>query len=749
MIIFDRSRVVFDDGFQTTAAKIFEFNDRDTARRIAPEEVNGLEDKVYTIGNIAYVEFPSHLAFARCKDCGSFFRIVDDVDIAEENRYCATCAPNHGLFWCNYHSAYEPLENKFDGRTSTHGRNFCNEAVDAIRAAGDEGLLLGGSRYYICAECGGITDDDCVRTFYNDGVQAHICSNCVDDGLYVYCDYHRGYERACDHEYHETDGTQEYGYHDRLYICREAAEELGLHLCDECGEHWTIMEHSCRECGRKFVDMLMNNYSYKPTPVFRRASTEPVGNKLGVYTFYGVELEQSGGDLCYFAKKWHEKYDCDKDAFYWKHDGSLSSDSGVELVSHPFTYDAWKEQDFTENIFRMLNEASYEEDSCAGMHVHISRKQLGENQTERYRVGMRIALLMGRFQEQLTTLSDRDWDNLNEWAEFPSMQFRKNDRTEDEWYKWIEDKFSGTRYIAFNLENSNTYEIRIFACCCDQETFMFRMNLVNTLVEAAKHMSLREAMDCKWCDLEQYWDADNGFFPVPECNSYNNGVNFAKAIIIGADPVLGNAPVIAESDVDFDWESWESASSMDTEDCEIDCYDVDTANRIYNTVIYSDINSGWKALFWMNGDISFIPTATLNTLHINMRPGDLVYCNGGNDSYGYCRDEINGDVGIYVAMHDTYRNRSVSYPIVTAAWPALGMNATHGHDCGGALSTNCGQYVPGNALCPVLNIGQTTDLFGADVTFDLLTRFIPMIQATGYSINEELLEVYEARRNMN
>ena len=106
--------------------------------------------------------------------------------------------------------------------------------------------------------------------------------------------------------------------------------------CGSCHNHYRFNDsHNC--------DPSIHDYTYKPYPVFRWASGER--EVVPGTAFFGVEIESenrtSYGRSSVLALL--RSGDVDEERHYFKYDGSLDSDVGVELVSHPSTLAAWRE----------------------------------------------------------------------------------------------------------------------------------------------------------------------------------------------------------------------------------------------------------------------------------------------------------------------------------------------------------------------------------------------------------------------
>ena len=173
------------------------------------------------------------------------------------------------------------------------------------------------------------------------------------------------------------------------YYCGYCYERSPWFWCEDCGEY---REGSCYECGYECGDGIIHPYAYKPDPIFfpdmppislegincyrwpESGRLSPVSRQSLAY--FGLELEVDSWD--------NDRLEGVKEFlagtgghFYAKHDGSLRSDEGVELVSHPLTLEAWRSFDGFKNSLEVLRQAGWRgwdvDGHDYGIHVHVSR----------------------------------------------------------------------------------------------------------------------------------------------------------------------------------------------------------------------------------------------------------------------------------------------------------------------------------------------------------------------------------------
>lgn len=218
---------------------------------------------------------------------------------------------------------------------------------------------------------------------------------------------------------------------------------------------------------------LIRNYSYKPTTEF---ISMPYDAKE--VPFFGLELEvermdkseTSRGDM---AKKIENK------AWYFKNDGSLNN--GFEIVTHPLTFSYIKHsaKDFETALNELSCNAynSYNANTC-GMHIHISKKAFGTWQLYKF---------MKFFAENvpfIVAISQRKMEKLAQWANIED----NDDNTL--MYKAKKKNGNSARYVAINLQNYSTIEVRIFRGTLNFQSFMKNIEFVHALYMFTKESKI-------------------------------------------------------------------------------------------------------------------------------------------------------------------------------------------------------------------------------------------------------------------
>jgi hypothetical protein len=218
---------------------------------------------------------------------------------------------------------------------------------------------------------------------------------------------------------------------------------------------------------------VIHNYSYKPHSQF---ISMPYDNKNA--PFFGIELEVEKMDKSEtgrsdMARKIENKH------WYFKNDGSLNN--GFEIVTHPLTFSYIKHsaREFENALNELSNNAynSYNANTC-GMHIHISKKAFGTWQLYKF---------MKFFAENvpfIVAISQRKLEKLTQWA-----NIEDNDENAL-MYKAKKKDGNNKRYVAINLQNYSTIEVRIFRGTLNFASFMKNIEFVHALYMFTKESKI-------------------------------------------------------------------------------------------------------------------------------------------------------------------------------------------------------------------------------------------------------------------
>jgi hypothetical protein len=208
----------------------------------------------------------------------------------------------------------------------------------------------------------------------------------------------------------------------------------------------------------------INSYSYRPSMNFHKLSNENENAP-----FFGIELEverknSNGLKHKYMAGMIKNEH------WYFKTDGSLTD--GFEIVTHPltFNYIQQSEKSFTDSLKLLVENGynSYDANTC-GMHIHISKANFTTWHLYRF------LKFFVENKEFIVAISQRKMEKLKKWANI------EDDNDSSLIYKAKKKDGNNERYVAINLQNKATLEIRIFRGTLNINSFMKNIEFAHAL----------------------------------------------------------------------------------------------------------------------------------------------------------------------------------------------------------------------------------------------------------------------------
>ena len=368
--------------------------------------------------------------FFVCSNCGEITSIDYCYEV-EGDQLCENCVDELARF-CTNCEEYHYIENMTE---TTEGDYVCDNCIDN-----------GNNGWRVCDDCGHAFDSEREGILTASGDV--VCGICSEN--YYYCDGCGEY--YSEGEIHATDD----GYY-----------------CDDCYE-----EHEDEENGE------LNSYNYKP-----QLKIYKTGNEKEKDLYIGFELETEQGSsstsrdtMCKLLNKEINK---DDTFIYFKTDSSLNY--GIEVVSHAFTWEYYKEnKQKLEKMLKILSENGYRshDTSTCGLHVHINKKFFG-NTTEEQNTNIdKLILFFEYFKDQIKIFSRRnDFHYCNFLSDKKGITEKKAICNLE---KIKNIKYSTDRYVTVNIENSNTVEIRVFKGTLKPESFFASLEFVFNVARVIK-----------------------------------------------------------------------------------------------------------------------------------------------------------------------------------------------------------------------------------------------------------------------
>lgn len=194
-----------------------------------------------------------------------------------------------------------------------------------------------------------------------------------------------------------------------------------------------------------------------------------------IHNGYGVELETGAPT--------NETRDKIARFLNYKYKMNIEQDSsiycnnyGMEIITQPYTMDEWlNNKNLIKQFFELLKENDIQTNNTTGLHIHISKKLIGKNDTIRENNINKLILILENFKQTFVKLSKRT--NFS-YCAFMSQYW--GHKTYKDLYTIKNNKTYGHN-TCINKDNK-TYELRIFNGTTDYLTFMAYLQLTFNLV---------------------------------------------------------------------------------------------------------------------------------------------------------------------------------------------------------------------------------------------------------------------------
>ena len=339
-------------------------------------------------------------------------------------------------------------------------------------------------------------------------------------------------------------GTKGYSatYNSKAYfdVTKKAIRELGLIGCKGCGVYTEKVDHHsiCEVCRSEGIAYQVNDYGHKPNPKFirlvngRLKSYSYSNAKFDKYFYGGGELEvelNSGTSLEYKRIIADEIMRITTSngtpIFYCKNDGSL--ETGFEIVSHPMTLNAWKHFDFEGLIYKYRSYIKSFNTNTAGMHLHVSRNAFTDYEA------IKILKMTYNFPKFSMLISERTIDSQNAWASLKKSQIKDMSKIAisyaKEGYNETCYRFDNPKTMrkickavgghrgAWNFQNSNTAECRLFKGQLRPVHFYKNLEYVEALIDFVRNTSMSDLDICKFVGFIK-----SNYTAYPSLNSFLN-----------------------------------------------------------------------------------------------------------------------------------------------------------------------------------------------------------------------------------
>ena len=461
---------------------------------------------------------------SRCDDCSKvkdpLFKLWEGKMVCAYciQRYflCETCGIYHPKSASIHHDRHTQLEYSglFKAVKATISENTCVSCFVKMRSKRHKKHIV-----FTCLHCGDLSNSvnenklhychnciknvhfciECNQYAYNPwltniiGVRgykdraAHICRPCLE-GKYKDCVFCNEYVRIGDfnHEHSACNSCLT-----MLSLCQHCGNlSKGFYIvgsipvCGSCYSHrrtcsvcdiqilktYTYScsdDVFCRGCASKKLLGRTESYSYKPYPIMH-------GSKGDLHMGFENEISvKAGEDIGVNIAKVLGNYT--EHQVYIKSDSSVYH--GFEVVSHPFTLEAFKELDW-EYIF---TSDTIEDDSC-GLHVHLSRKSFTPYHLYKFLYFIHnnkefITSIAGRGATNYSKEIGQDLRGMARGKRKGKLNGSRYDR--EAGYSSSDPAFD--RHTKVNLSGKDTVELRFFKGCGNAYKLHYRIEFCHAL----------------------------------------------------------------------------------------------------------------------------------------------------------------------------------------------------------------------------------------------------------------------------
>ena len=257
--------------------------------------------------------------------------------------------------------------------------------------------------------------------------------------------------------YNFSDGS----FRDNRKLCNKCFNE-NYFICEDCEITYSkdcccrdISGNHCKKCN---PDPIVLNYSYKPFR-FKFASQDGEENPV----FLGIEFEIGGCSSASNVEKLVQRF-TNRNFLYFKKDSSIPR-NGVEIVSHPATFEAHKNKLPWKSVFQSIHELGITDTSNCGIHCHIGKDKLNTDE---------ISFLDCFINMNFEVFEELCGRKFNDYCKHVYKR-------RSEWGVVNYD-----RHSAVNIGNSNTVELRFCASTNNYDTFMERLEFINSIIQFTK-----------------------------------------------------------------------------------------------------------------------------------------------------------------------------------------------------------------------------------------------------------------------
>ena len=310
----------------------------------------------------------------------------------------------------------------------------------------------------ICSDCGKkmLNSSNVVKT-ENGTKYCHECVERLNIGTCKIC--------GKIHKRKQIEMTQDtllkgYKLGDKIDICNDCCNTY-YNYCEDCSNLIRKPKTRCYKC----ESSLILNYSTKPEPMFKTMRNE--NTKLYFGWEWEVEVKGNPRDVSYIANT------KGRGLMYCKHDSSINN--GVEIVTHPMTYNFFKSRSkFFRELFSDIKKAgghSYDMENT-GVHIHISRAGF---KNEEHIINFTKCIYQKDYSEFIALRKGNHYAHYHDFST-PCIKRQLIN--------------PGDRYRAVNFCNRNTIEVRIYKGTINYDSLLMYIQHLMCCIKYAETMKV-------------------------------------------------------------------------------------------------------------------------------------------------------------------------------------------------------------------------------------------------------------------
>lgn len=351
----------------------------------------------------------------------------------------------------------------------------------------------------VCEHCGVIIGDS--GDYVIDGHGRITCGDCLQDMYYCEC---------CDNHFDSDDIVCIYDRYGDIvqFVCSDCAERY-YRQCSECGRWYTdsAFDGGSDICANCTPDIILPYHAHNPNGLQFHGSPDYSfinGYIAGELEITGLDnraaadiLEACGGyEFCHF------EHDCSVD--------------GAEIIFQPRTIESWEAvRPAINSMYDILKEYDCSSERGNGLHVHISRTAFGSTNKEQAEAIVKfMRLFSGDNHMRCCMIAECSSTDAHDWAR-DCGQYSKEAQKE------IAEYHSGDRYIAVNVSNDDTVEVRLGRSTMNIDRFYSWLHFIAAMVRRAETITLKEADDFnQWlygapADVQEFVNNAGVYFTEP------------------------------------------------------------------------------------------------------------------------------------------------------------------------------------------------------------------------------------------